>query len=289
VIDRLHSAILFGDGVNVRIPEASSDPAFTVKLKRCDGSNANLPEGAIDGILDRILYIGDIFNPFATSGGRDMESVSAAVDRGAGMLNSGGRLVSEADYVREAENFSDMVGRAHCVIDSDDAAHGLMRKVRIALLMRDYEEGSWSFDNIRGRFKNSILRKCEATLTAEHIEITEPLFVTISIDVWVYTKDTKRRFEIAALIRETITERLEPLPREDDQGNRSRGWYIGELPTAEQIDILLHGIRANISIKRFSATVSYADEGGTHTCELGELHKQPFMICVNGQHKVHFV
>ncbi|MDR1952992.1 MAG: hypothetical protein LBQ21_00700 [Clostridiales Family XIII bacterium] len=289
VIDRLHSAILFGDGVNVRIPEASSDPAFTVKLKRCDGNNANLMEGEINGIQDRILYLGDVYNPFATSGGRDMESVSAAVDRGACMLNSGGRLVSEADYVREAENFSDMVGRAHCIIEEENEAPGLMRKVHISLLMRDYVEGSWSFDNIRDRLKSSMLCKCEATLTAEHIEITEPLFVTINVDVWVYTKDTKRRFEIAALIREMIAERLEPLPKEDSNGNRTRGWFIGELPTAEQIDILLHGIRENISIKRLSATVTYVDADGMHTCELGELQKQPFMIGINGQHKVHFV
>jgi hypothetical protein len=289
VIDRLRSAILFGDGVNVRIPEASADPAFTVKLKRCDGSSANLAAGEVDGMLDRILYVGDIFNPFTTSGGRDMESVNAAVERGAGILNSGGRLVSEADYVREAENFSDMVGRAHCIIDCDDETQSLMRKVRISLLMRDYAEGSRSFDNICERLKNSILQKCEATLTAEHIEIAEPLFVKIKIDVWVFTKEKKRRFEIASLIRERIAERIEPLPREDSHGNRTKGWYIGEVPTEEQIDILLHGIRANISIKRFSVTVSYADADGSHICELGELRKQPFMIGINGQHKVHFV
>jgi hypothetical protein len=155
--------------------------------------------------------------------------------------------------------------------------------------MRDYADGSWSFDNICERLKIGILRKCEATLTAEHIEITEPLFVKISIDVWVFTKDKKRRFEIAALIRERIAERIEPLPREDSRGNRTRGWYIGEVPTSEQIDILLHGIRANISIKRFVATVSYTDADGPHICELGELRKQPFMIGINGHHKVHFV
>jgi hypothetical protein len=289
VIDRLHNAILFGDGVNVRIPAASPNPAFTVRLKRCDGAAGNLPSGGINSMMDRILYIGDIYNPLAASGGRDMESVRAAVERGAGILNSGGRLVSEADYVREAENFSDMIGRASCFIDRGGEEPADTRKVRIVLLMRDYATGSWSFDNISERLRSGILKKCEATLTPEHIEISEPLFVSIDIDVWVHSDDVKHRFEIAALIREKIAERIEPLPRTDEYGDRSGGWRIGDLPTLEQIDIMLHGIRVDATIRRFTATASYTDMSGEHVCELGGLDRKPFMVGVNGRHKVHFL
>jgi hypothetical protein len=286
VIDRLHNAILFGDGVNVRIPAASSNPAFTVRAKRCDGAICNLQEGAISVMMDRLLYIGDVYNPLPTSGGRDMENVYAAVERGAGILNSGGRLVSEADYVREAENFSDMIGRAACMIGSDGA--GGAHRAMIVLLMRDYAAGSWSFDNIAERLKANILQKCEATLMADNIEISKPLFVAIDIDVWVSTENMKRRFEISALIRDKISERIEPLPVHDEYGAVNGGWHIGELPTPEQIDIMLHGIRVNATIRSFTATASYTDAYGEHTCELGKLRKQPFMIGVNGRHKVHF-
>jgi hypothetical protein len=289
VIDRLHNAILFGNGVNVRIPAASQDPAFKVRVKRCDGAAGNLPAGEINGIMDRILYVGDVYNPLATSGGRDMESIHSAVERGAGILNSGGRLVSEADYVREAESFSDMVGQASCFIDRlGEGAMG-RRMVRIILLMRDYAAGSWSFDNISYRLREDIVRKCEATLAPGRIEISEPLFVPIDIDVWVHTEDMKRRFEIAALIRGKIAERIEPLPQTNDYGDKIGGWRIGELPTPEQIDIMLHGIRVNATIRRFAATASYTDEGGEHICELGKLVRQPSMIGINGRHKVHFL
>jgi hypothetical protein len=293
VIDRLRNVILFGDGVNVRIPEASSNPAFTVRLKRSDGASGNMPAGAVSNLLDRVLYIGEVSNPLAMSGGRDPENVYAAVERGASILNSGGRLVSESDYTREAENFSDMIGRARCLIDGDAGNAGGERKVRIVLLMRDYAEGSWSFDTVSERLRDVILRKCEATLHPEHIEITEPLFVKIGVDVWVHTEDIKHRFEIAALIREKIAERIEPLPRDGGYGDRAGdsavGWRIGEVPNSGQIDIMLHGIRMKASIRRFTATATYADAAGAHVCELGQLEKQPFMIGINGQHKVHFL
>jgi hypothetical protein len=289
VIDRLHNAILFGDGVNVRIPAASPNPAFTVRLKRCDGAVGNLPPGAISEIMDRILYIGEVYNPLAASGGRNPESVYAAVERGAGILNSGDRLVSEADYVREAENFSDMVGRASCFIEYDDESSGGTRRVNLVLLMRDYADGSWSFDNVGERLRADILRKCEATLTSDQIGISEPLFVLIDIDVWVHTDDMKHRFEIATLMREKIAEGIEPLPQRSEYGADAGGWRIGELPSPEHLDIMLHGIRVNAVVRRFTATAHYTDADGEHVCELGKLRRQPFMIGVNGRHKVHFL
>ncbi|MDR1029212.1 MAG: hypothetical protein LBL63_07310, partial [Clostridiales Family XIII bacterium] len=162
------------------------------------------------------------------------------------------------------------------------------RKVGIALLMRDYAEGSWVFDNTAERLLDGILGKCEATLTARDIEIREPLFVKIDIDVWVRADDMKQRFEIEALICEKIAERIEPLPRGGEHGERIGGRRIGEVPTPEQVDIMLHGISARATIRRFTATATYADASGTHICELGELRRQPFMIGVNGRHRVHF-
>jgi hypothetical protein len=289
VIDRLHNVIRFGDGAFGRIPAASSDPAFTVRVKRCDGAAGNLPEGAISGLVNRLLYIDEVRNPLPASGGSDMENVLKAIDRGADFLNTSGRLVSEADYVREALNYSEMIADMRCITygglgDSREAG-----RVDIALLMRDYREGSQSFDRISDGLRKVILTKCGATITAEQIHIIEPMYVKISIDVWVTALDPKKRFETETLIEEMIKKRIEPLPEPDGQGGYHGGYKIGELPTPERIDIMLHGIGADVVIKRFTATATYIDEHGMHSTELGKLIRQPFMLGVNDIHHVHFL
>lgn len=282
VIDRLNSVIRFGDGIGARIPEASSDPAFTVRLKCCDGAAGNLPIGAINGLMDRILYIGDAWNPLATSGGSNMESVANATRRGSDLLNSTGRLMSEADYIREAENYSDMIAEASCII-------GDKGRVDIALLTRDYAEGAWSFDQIRSGLRSTILSKCEATLTAEQINIVEPTYVKIDIDVWAAIFDPKQRFETAALIEQKIRERIEPLPAASGIAEERGGWKIGDVPEVNQIDIMLHGISQDVVIKHWTATATYVDLTGAHSVELSRLERLPLMLGVNGVHHVHFI
>jgi hypothetical protein len=281
VIDRLYNVIRFGDGINARIPEASQDAAFTVRIKCCDGAAGNLPEGAIEGLIDRMLYIDDVMNPIPTSGGSNMENVGNAVNRGAGYLNSAGRLVSEADYVRETLNFSDMIADTRCIVGCGS--------VDIALLMRDYYEGSQAFDRVSDGLRRSILAKCEATLTSEQIRIIEPMYIKIGVEVWVAMTDPHQRFETAVMVEEKIRERIEPLKRADGTGGFIGGWQIGEVPTPSQINIMLHGISTEVIVKKFTATATYIDEYGEHSTELGKLKRKPFMLGVNGAHFVHFI
>jgi hypothetical protein len=156
--------------------------------------------------------------------------------------------------------------------------------------MRDYANGSYSFENVRDGLVNQIRQKCEATLTDDCIRVTEPTFVRVDVDVWVFAPNRKARYDTAALIRERITERIDPLPREDARGMMYGGWRIGEIPAPEQIEVMLHGIPVDAVIKRFTATANYIDKDGEkRSCELGRLKREPFMICVSGKHKVHFL
>ncbi|MDR3363779.1 MAG: hypothetical protein LBS91_02335 [Clostridiales Family XIII bacterium] len=289
-IDRLANTIHFGDGIGVRIPAAYADPSFSVRIRRCDGSAGNLPEGTVRELMDRILYIGDIRNPIPTSGGSDMESVNLAIERGADVLNSQNRLVSERDFVRETLTFSHMVSRARCVVGVNAMGKEDRSAVSIVVLMRDYAAGPYSFENIHDRLKDRLLARCEATLTADQFHITEPMFVHLDVDVWADTDDVRHRFEIAARMREEIAANLEPLPAPGDGDDApGGGWQIGEAPTVSQIDILLHGIRREAVIRRFAVTARYIDSDGEHACELAALRVSPFMVCVSGQHRVHFL
>lgn len=280
VIDRLHGALVFGDGVNVRIPAASQDPAIRVRLRLCDGAAGNLAEGQVTGLLDRILYIGDVYNPSMTSGGNNAESVPSAILRGAGLLNSRGRAIAETDFAREALSFSELVARARCI----SGRHPLGgRRVEVAVLMRDYEKGGHSFAQVAPALKERLLSRCEATLTEERIRITEPTFVRIDVEVWAYEPDLKKRHETSALILEGIAARIDPL-----RGAPDGGWQIGSLPTPSQIDVMLHGLRSASAIRRFSAVATYADEAGSHRLPLADLAASPLMIGVSGHHKVHF-
>ncbi|MDR3295886.1 MAG: hypothetical protein LBT26_08685 [Clostridiales Family XIII bacterium] len=289
-IDRMTNRIHFGDGKNVKIPSVLNGPAFTVRLFCCDGAAGNLPPEAVSGVAGNILYVNRVYNPAATGAGSDIESVWQAHERGANMLNTRGRLVSEMDFLREVQAFSGMVGQARCVAGRDMEGKQDSRLVSIAVLMRDYADGPYSFSSIKENLKKHLLEQCEATLSADALAIFEPIFAEISVDVWIRGADTQKSMETAAMIKTHIRAFLEPVPPQGAGGvyGAGAGWRIGETPTFAQIGAMLHNIGGAV-IGRFAVSARYTDRSGTHEQEIDALRGQPFVIGVNGEHRVHLM
>lgn len=281
-LDRLQSSLHFGDGVSVRIPQARSGVAFLVRPVCCDGTAGNLPAGAVNSSFSLLLYINRIYNPIATYGGDNIESMENARRRGANIINSRNRLVSELDFVREVRAYSGAVDKVKCVVGFDPEGKRSEKQVTVAVMMRDYAGGAYSFSSVKDRLREHLLKKCEATLPKTDLVIAEPSYVEISVDVWVRTSDADRTFEIQNIVREQIRAFLEPL-----SGTGRPGWEIGELPTEFQIRQMLQSVRCGASVGRSVITARYTDWSGTHERDLSDLAPTPFMIGINGRHTVH--
>jgi hypothetical protein len=282
VIDRQTSTIHFGDGVNVMIPPAQEGVAFTVEARCCRGSKGNLPAGAVNATYGNILYIGNVTNPIATYAGGDIESTESAHLRGANIVSSKYRLVSELDFVREVKSFSTAIDKVKCVVGRDIDGRRNDKLVTIAVMMRDYADGAYSFNSIRDRLRERLLSNCEATLEAQNLILCEPIYVEISVDVWAETRWVDNVFEIQSTVRSAIEEFLNPLA-----SDRRPGWEIGTLPTDSQIRMMLQSVRVDALVKRFIITARYADRKGVHERSLDAMRGNPFMIGVSGKHNIH--
>lgn len=282
VIDRMNNTISFGDGVNVSIPSARDEVAFTVQAVCCKGKGGNLPRGAVNALRGHKLYIDSIYNPIATYAGSDMESLDSAHRRGANLLSGRGRLVSQVDFVREVRAFSNAIDKVKCVPGVDMDGRPDPRLVTIAIMMRDYADGSYSFNGLKDRLRRQLLARSEATLESECLILSEPVYVSISLTVWAQAQDAHRSFELQTLIQEALDRYLDPLER-DGAG----GWDIGVLPTQSQLGMLLHALRGPGHVIRFLATARYVDRSGTHERSLDELPANPFLIGVPGQHRIY--
>lgn len=281
-IDRLLNQIRFGDGIHVMIPTCRDDVAFTVRARCCNGSLGNLPRGAVNSLRGRSLYISSVYNPIETYAGSDMETPEGAQKRGCNLFCSRGRLVSQTDFVREVEAFSSAIQQVRCVagVDIDGVENPSL--VTIAVMMRDYADGAYSFHSIRGPLRRRLLSQCEATLAPECLILSEPVYVSISLSVWAEADDPHLSFSLQTLIQDELDRFLDPIGR-----NGGRGWKIGSLPTYTQLDMLLHTLRGAGRVTRFLATARYVDRTGSHECALEEIHPHPFVIPVPGKHRIY--
>lgn len=279
MLDRMNNVLRFGDGVSVMIPPAQPGPAFTVQAVCCDGSAGNLPAGRVRQSFSQLLYVESLTNPLPVASGSDLESVESARERGANLICSKNRLVSELDFVREVKAFASSIRKVRCVVGRDFDGYPMPDAVSIAVMTKDYRENDHAFANLRDRLRAHLMQKSEATL--QELLIGEPSYVEISVSVWAGTEDPDHAFELQEILRQQIKDYLDPFT-----GGSGRGWPIGVLPEEAQLSRMLHSVDCGLVVKRFCATARYTDRRGVHECSLSDMRPTPFMIGVSGTHTV---
>ncbi|MDO4292943.1 MAG: hypothetical protein Q4C65_06890 [Eubacteriales bacterium] len=279
LVDRMNNVLCFGDGVHVRIPRMTRDIAFRVTARRCDGAEANLEPGTITDSMGNLMFVERITNPIRAYGGMDMESMDNALHRGSALINSRRRLISTQDYEREALNFSSGIAQARAVAGIRKDGRREDACVSLVLLMKDYREGSHSFRYLQPRLLAHLLDRCELSVNEERLDVTEPLFVDISVDVWVQVPEADDSFETRSWITEILEDYLDPV--------RNPHWEIGRLPDAQQIRLRLGMEKKRALITRLTVTAAYSDEKGRHETEPETLAGNPFVAVRSGLHRIH--
>lgn len=279
-IERGTGSLMFGDGFHVKVPQNTTSVAFKVRLTRCNGKAGNLSANHLEGLRTNMLSIEKVENPLAAFGGDDPESLGNALIRGSNLLSSRKRLISELDYIREASMFSGEINQVACVT-AEKYAGNMDGKISLVLLLTHYKNGSYSFHNLKFGLKKYMTKYCEMTCAPESLEIMEPVFVKISVHVWLGVKRLADSMEVHDLWQSSIENYLEPV--KDAIHN---GWKIGTLPKESQIRMMLNALETDSVLQNFSIQAVYQDNEGVHETTLDNVCISPYMVCCNGEHKI---
>lgn len=278
IIDRSKNELIFGDGIHSNVPQNTTGIAFKARVKCCDGESANIAPLAIDRFRSSIISVENVTNPIGAYGGTNIENIGDALKRGSNILSSRRRLVSKKDYIREAELFSDTIDEVECVVEGE--------RINLVLLMKDYKKGEFSFRNIKEKLHDHLLECCEVTCGFSDINIVEPVFVDICIDLWLSVQDMSKGLELKQRWHDKITEYLDP-----KEGGARSSWQIGKLPTTKQIRLMLSTLegdaRTSAQIKNINIMASYSSNGSRYNVSLEKLNYTPFMYCCNGSHNIY--
>lgn len=277
-IDRGTNEIRFGDGTDIAIPRNTESIAFKVQVTRCGGESGNI---APDSVLRLQGNMGTVSaaNPGAAVGGSDMERPEDALKRGGHILGGRRRLVTRLDYEREAKLFSHAIDKAACVTGKKGRGG-----IAIVLLMKDYKKGSGSFYTVAPALKEHLEDHCEMTCSRDDIEIVEPVFVRISVKLWISVEEITESIEIKRRWLGGIRDFLEPVAE-----GENRGWEIGKLPRVSQIRMMLSSMEKDSSIRCFSVCAAYQRDGKVYESDLEQLTIEPDMVCRDGEHQIYVI
>ena len=281
MIDRQNNTISFGDGVHVRIPKNTRGIAFKIVVRRCEGSLANVEAGAINAPLGNLMFVNDIYNPMPAFGGTDMETLDEALRRGATQLGSKNRLISTMDYEREVLNFSNCISQAKAIVNIRKDGTNVPGAISIVLLMSDFKDGENSFLKMKNRIRDHLLTKCELSVDERYLDVVQPLFVKVSAELWVRLIESDDSFDMQQHFINVLEEYLDPVSNEF--------WDIGKMVSAKQIGMQLNIEKGSALIEKVMFSAMYEDENGTHEADLAALQGNPYVLVMNGEHKIHFL
>ncbi len=281
VLDRLRNQLIFGDGIRTWIPRITDNTALKVRIRRSAGALGNVDADTINGSMEYLSFIGTLNNPIRAYGGSNLEKVEEALERGSNFLSSRGRLVSIKDYIRAILSFSDTVDQVKGVTEYGDE-DGEEGRIYFVLLMKEYADGSFAFHQMVGNLKKYLLQHSEVTVTEEKLRLVEPVFVFISMELWVTVMDMDQSFELTPLLREILDEYLNPLGV-----RQGKGWRIGTMPKKSQLMMRLNRLKSKALIKKSMIIGRYRDSEGVHEMDLEDIEVTPFMLPVSDRHKVH--
>ncbi|MDO4261615.1 MAG: hypothetical protein Q4C82_06015 [Eubacteriales bacterium] len=262
---------------------AKEGPLIRVAHSNYSGGAANLPAHAITTPGTAIRYLSGVTNPFPTYGGYDGYTEDAAMRLVTGMLRTRNRAVTARDFFDLISQVSYGVRKVKCVSHADAYGNTRYGNVTIAVLVEEYEKGAHVFSGLKQAIRDRLARDSALFPSGKSLTLIQPYFIRLSVRVWIEKDSMDQAYELQQQALEELRQFIDPLKG----GVGGRGWEIGELPRMSQLTARLRTRIAGCSISRMVMTALVDGKELTVTDEFYENMKNPFLMAVNGEHRVY--
>lgn len=230
VLHRRVGQLQFGDGVNGRIPEASTTPNIIISYVVGGGSKGNLPAESLTQMDRQIGFIDTVSNPAPTVGGCDEERLDEAIMRMTDRLVTQNRAVSCRDFERLAFEASRMIAAVKALTDVDENGKPRKNAVTLVVLDRAYASERQNFEKISAQIFAMMKDKISPVLIAKGFFVCEPEFVECIVYAELLADDDAEIFAV----RSAVIARLDDFIRPTMRGVPG-GFAIGTMPNVLQL------------------------------------------------------
>lgn len=294
-IDRLESAgpedrvfameyardtVCFGDGRHGRIPPDRADESIRISCCTCDGALGNIEPNRILGFLNKPAQAAWVTNRKRIGGGSDRETIDQAAARTAGELAGMGRVVTLEDFQRCALRANRGIFRVKCAAHMDRFGHQARGALAVAVLPREYREGSELFSCLARDVRRELKDKASLLLSEDtRLDVFEVRYVELCVAAEVVIHDYNQYHEVHQAISRRLREFLDPITG----GFNGRGWEIGRLPGRELVYNCVKTVKHIRWIKGLHIFPYMVTENGRQAVELEQARRDSFAVPVFGE------
>ena len=212
--------VAFGDGVRGQIPPKGEKNIRAARYQVGGGEHGNVPAHSICVLKQNLAFVTDFINPYAATGGCDMETVEAAKERAPHMIKARNRAVTADDFEWLAMEASNSVARVKCLPSTAREGEVTVIVVPKAPLHATIDEKPLPTAELLKRVRHYLN---ERRLVSTVVNVVRPSFAELSVQVEFVRTQSGASDRIKKGIEEALRRFLHPL-----YGGRSgKGWMFG--------------------------------------------------------------
>jgi Baseplate J-like protein len=223
VVDRTRGGLLFGDGVQGRVPPVGA--AIVARQYQSGGGSAgNVPAATITQMVGSLGGVQGVSNPRAAEGGAEAETVQALSGRAPRTIRHRGRALAPPDYETMAREANAGVAVARAIPCRDSDGHQAPGWVTVVIIPQTTDPRPWPSFGLREEVRTYIETRAAADLAAAgHIHVTGPDYVAVDVEAVIVPRDPAQAGAVEALALQGLQTFLHPLLGGPD----GQGWQPG--------------------------------------------------------------
>lgn len=282
-IDRIAGVVRFGDGIHGQVPPYGKEGAIRIHYKCAGGSRANVEVGAINKLNETVGFVTEVYNPESIWGGLDEESPKEAIRRSAALLRHRSRAITARDYEELALEASRTIWKVKCFGGRNEQGEKEAGAVTLVVLPEHYIENQNIFHSVQETVYQYLAPRMDTGIfKRKQFYVVEPKMVEVQVKVELTVKSFQDIFKVRRAVQEKIRLFLDPMKGHFD----GKGWEIGQLPNAMQIQNALKEIPEIQWIQKIYFMTYINGIKGRQEMELNEIRKHPYILPMSGNHEV---
>jgi hypothetical protein len=227
--------ISFGDGKNGMIPPLGINNVMAT-YKVGGGKSGNQAPLSISKLQTAITYVDSVYNPIASSGGDDVETVDDLIKRAPTTIKHRHKAVALEDYEWIAKEASEEVAKVKVIPNMNDGGNFETGYVKVAIIPNSTDARPSLSPELKKRIESYLRERCPNLAT---VKVIQPSYARIDVTSELITKSIDAVPLIENEARKKIRGFLHPLTG----GKDGKGWDFGAVPCISDIYLLFEQVK----------------------------------------------
>jgi len=283
MIDRTTGVVVFGDGKNGMEQPSSGMNTIKVNYRVGGGKRGNLAPYTITELQNPIGFIDKVFNPKASDGGCEKETVEEALKRSTEIIKHRNRAVTAEDFECLTRQASQNIAKVKCLANFNEKAEKETGCITIVIVPKDEKKSVSYFSKLKHQLESYLSDRASNIVSfRQKIKVIQPVFLEINVSAVLVVNKIDDIIPVEEEAVERINKFLNPFEGNYD-GN---GWQIGQNIHESVLFPLLKSISSVKNVERISIAVYKADGYTRDEIRASDIETIPHCLVTNGSHNV---